>query len=673
MVTSQDGWPRLFGGAESAESARLREQTFKKLWNEAEERIERVVNEVDEGALDDVFAFVAAGAISGSQLRTGLIVSGTDANAQKLLLHQWKHKRLNKSNDIAIRLHAGQTPNLQTALKNIIRTAVEAHEGPSEYTSLLARKKKLIPMNFDLELLQVYMEERSLDKVVVSMVDVETFDVGVLSDLLSTLASWTDRIPVVLLVGIATTVDLFESRLAKSTVRLLDAHVFEIGSKKDLLYSVYAAVQHSPDTVTYFGPAVISVLQEMAQDQSTTVDAMKRTIKYCYISHFFANPLSILLSGSTAPDEDDEFETPHVNNAERTTLCEAIRCTSTFASHCEKLLAWKSGLVEDVRMLLNDDEYLLNFATKAAMRGQCIPQLESYTVSTVVTIWSHVQHLMPRDQTSQFTPFRLELDILKSPADFAESAFYADLIETLPKMVASTLHSIISSLPAYPEGTPHNGPASHVQGVIECYQEAPRHVSANNPVEAKEVEYLIMAISSLLSSLQPERSQSLHFMQEAYTYNLPHPLKTTSAPRARSAIERALLEPADYLGCECCSAEDGTRSEPTAVLYGLLEDAGREVNVKDLWDAFVSRVEGGAHSNGGTKHTANGDVGERSDYEEEAEGVDATEVAAADEEKHVLSLFYRSLAELKMLGLVKSASSKMKGVDVIAKTTWRGL
>ena len=40
---SQPGWPRPLGGAESAELSRLREQTFKKLWGEAEERIERVV------------------------------------------------------------------------------------------------------------------------------------------------------------------------------------------------------------------------------------------------------------------------------------------------------------------------------------------------------------------------------------------------------------------------------------------------------------------------------------------------------------------------------------------------------------------------------------------------------------------------------------------------------
>ena len=181
--------------------------------------------------------------------------------------------------------------------------------------------------------------------------------------------------------------------------------MFEVGLKKDLLYSVYSAVQHSLNTVIFFGPSVINVLQEMAQDQSTTVDTMKRMIKHCYMSHFFANPLSALLSGSTTPGEDDEFETPPVNDAERTLLCEAIRNTGSFTSHCEELLIFKYTLVDDLRMLLNDDPHLLQFATKAAIRGQRIAQLESYTVSAVFTIWSHVQHIMPRDQTRQLTPF----------------------------------------------------------------------------------------------------------------------------------------------------------------------------------------------------------------------------------------------------------------------------
>ena len=630
---------------------------------------------MDEGALDDVIGFAAAGATEDGKLRTGLIVSGSDGNAQKHLLQQWKQKRAGKSNDVVIRLHASQASNLQTALKNIIKTAIEKHGGLVGYTSFLARKKKLIPMNFDLELLQVYMEERTLDKVVVSILDVETFDVGVLSDLLSSMASWTDRIPFVLLLGIATTVDLFESRLSKSTVRLLDAQVFEVGSKKDLLYAVYAAAQHSFESVVSFGPAVIIILQEMAQDQGTTVDTMKRMIKYCYMSHFFANPVSALLSGVTTAGRDDEFEPPPVNTAERMMLCEAIRNTKSFASHCEEMLASKPALVEDVRMLLDDDTHLLQFATKAAIRGQQTLQMESYTISTISTIWSHMQHVMPqRNQTRQPTPFQLELDILKSPADFAESALYADLIETLPKMTGSTLRSIISTLPAYPLKSSRNGPTSQLDGVIESYQKNPWRVPTDSPVGAKEVEHLIMAISDLLSSPQAELSSGTrhHFMQEAYTYNLPHPLATTFTPRARSAVERALLKPADYLGCECCSAEDSTRSEPTALLYGLLEDAGREVNVKDLWDAFVSRVEGGAHSNGSTKKTVSGDVREGF-HEEEADEEDMAEAAAGDERKHVLSFVYRSLAELKTLGLVKSASSKMKGVDVIAKTTWRGL
>src|SRR5207248_3165437 len=87
------------------------------------------------------------------------------------------------------------------------------------------------------------------------------------------------------------------------------------------------------------------------------------------------------------------------------------------------------------------------------------------------------------------------------------------------------------------------------------------------------------------------------FMNESFVYDHKMPLAGAFAPRPRYAIERALDRPGDYLGCECCTADErlaeNVRSDklpPTSLLWQLCFEAGSIVNVRDLWEAFSSAV-----------------------------------------------------------------------------------
>lgn len=129
------------------------------------------------------------------------------------------------------------------------------------------------------------------------------------------------------------------------------------------------------------------------------------------------------------------------------------------------------------------------------------------------------------------------------------------------------------------------------------------------------------------------------FLCEVFLFDLKSPLKDTFAPRTRFAVERVLSNPFDYLLSPSTNL-DGTPSatQPmTAFLYQLYLESGNLVNVYDLWHAFCASIGG-----------------ERDDFDE----------------RMALTLFYRSLSELKLLGMVKSSRKK---VDHVAKTAWKGL
>jgi origin recognition complex subunit 3 len=156
----------------------------------------------------------------------------------------------------------------------------------------------------------------------------------------------------------------------------------------------------------------------------------------------------------------------------------------------------------------------------------------------------------------------------------------------------------------------------------------------------KEFTSLVDRLSEVLGKyFSPEKPQDL-FMNEIWLYDSTTPYRDGFTPRPRAAVERALSLPHNYLNCECCEAVEALSStQPgTAILYQMYLETGSLINVFDLWSAFLEIVSSG----------------EEDKYDE----------------RDALVLFYRALADLKALSLVKQSKRK---VDHLAKAAWKGL
>ena len=129
------------------------------------------------------------------------------------------------------------------------------------------------------------------------------------------------------------------------------------------------------------------------------------------------------------------------------------------------------------------------------------------------------------------------------------------------------------------------------------------------------------------------------FLSEVWLSDLVSPSKDIFTPRPRFTIENALAKPSDkLLSCDSSIEVLSSSTVPTAILYNMYMESGSVINISDLKTSFFSVMEG-----------------------EETEGYD---------ERTVLMLFYKALADLKLLGLIKQSKRK---VDHLAKSTWRGL
>lgn len=641
---------------------------------------------MDDSFLDDILGYVHNEDTDRprGKIKTGLILSTPGRNAQQALFQGWKGRQPSTSTEILIRLQPSHATNLQIALKNVIKLAICQEGDLEEYANYLAANKAMIPMNFDLELLERYGERHGISRILVSLLDVETFDTAILSELISTFSSWSDRIPFILLINISTTIELFESRLSRSVIGLLDAQVFQPLSSKtqdDHLFEVYSAIQGSEDAELFLGPSIIGVLADLAQDQSTTVESFISAIKYVFMSHFFANPLSVLTTGSD------------VSISENPALSTAIRNTRGFKTNCEWLAKGNKTQRQQARELLASDE---------ALEKQSLKMIESG----------------PKHLRSSLKAIRTLQQIHRQLSHVATSALevQAQLLASLPDLTQSETFEVIeSALLDMPSGDEFRAFITSTSDVLEDLKQyeppGPRgndddivtfadiETALDESVAAQK--FLTLLRNYLTSRTSPGPTLSSNpfraFMSESYAYTLKSPLSAVLHPRARYSLERALTRPSDYLGCDCCVAEkpsgiilDRSTLPPTSLLLTMLNEAGSVVNVRDLWDAFRNTIstspsfgKGGGNSgdidrpnppSNGVRRGA--DEGEGSDQDQdEGEGEEEDKDGDTGDEattRTVLALFYRSLADLRHMGLIRPSKRK-PGVDCIAKTAWMGL
>ncbi|GAM38774.1 hypothetical protein TCE0_033r09783 [Talaromyces pinophilus] len=642
----------LLGGKEPSELVDGRKATFKELWSSQEERCKKVIEELDSGILEEITSFVktASPEAYGGCIPTSLVTIGSNVSALPRLL-DILHRRLTteKSGQVVL-LESGDAPNLKAVLKTIIRTAVTSTSGNDAYQNLFNDKSGPRMLPYDLNVLYQYVLSQGSKSLVLAFRDSEAFDFGVLNDLLSLLSSWVDRIPLVLLFGISTSVELFEGRLPRSIVALLHGKQFEIHEAEGAIDRIYETLQTGSDTKLWLGPHLSTSLIEKARDHFQSPEGFIREVKYAYMSHFFANPLSILLSSSSSKQKE---------------LCEAIRNLKSFRSFCEQLI--EEGEVESVRALLLDDEALWKQVLESVENGLTRMKELFNTMNILRSLQTTLQLTRSNSNTDMY--------IRGVSGDLSNSVTIKDLLSRLQKIDSDSLARILTILREHGDT-----PAPFVdvnqyeqelqtllatQGTDETLRS--KHDDQNTSIKTtiikdkvnltktkKNISDVESAYTELLQKIIEELETSLTsklinpqdlFLHEVFVFDLRNPLRDTFAPRARFCIERALSTPFDYLAntsSEHGGGEGGNLSaqQPeTALLYQLYLESGSLVNVFDLWKAFSTIVCG-------------------DDQETERD------------ERSALMLFYRAMSELKTLGMMKPSRKK---VDHVSKSAWKGL
>ncbi|KAG0153101.1 hypothetical protein PDIDSM_2060 [Penicillium digitatum] len=633
----------LLSGDETPESTQLRYDAYQELWLNQEHKIQNILDDVDAGVLTDVSSFVTESSPQTCDgcIPTALVTVGSNVSSLSRLLSRLNGQLISTKEGSVVVLESGDAPNLKTTLKNIIRAAVTNTDGNDGYQKFLTDRAGPRLLGYDLDLLHDYVQRKGTNKLVLALRDSEAFDPGLLTDLLSLFKSWLDRIPFIVLLGISTSVELFEGRLPRSCVALLQGKHFEVQEAGNCVDRIYESLQTNPETSLWLGRNVTSTLFENTNDYFQSPEAFSRMVKYAYMSHFFANPLAVLLAN------------PDSTILAQNKLCEAVRNLPSF-----RMIWSKKAPSSKSENMLEDDEYLIQETPKYLDANQQRMRNIFQAVRIVHICLRNTQHARKTNVS--------DLSIRALSGELSDSTIVDEMVATAKTLDSDKLDELLvrlqgilispeaeaiqEDLRTLLETCSDSGPLRSGYNInstvtkTTVVQQRIRLSKGQADLSEQAVEYTNI-VDRLVALLQVHLTETLIdpqdlFLHEAFLFDLRNPIKETFAPRPRFAIERALATPFDYLlsSSDVTMTKVSAKQPATAILYQLYLDSGALVNIHDLSQAFYGVFE-----------------------TEEADGCD---------DRAVMSLFYGALSELKAFGVIKNSRKK---TDHLAKSAWMGL
>jgi origin recognition complex subunit 3 len=375
--------------------------------------------------------------------------------------------------------------------------------------------------------------------------------------------------------------------------------------------------------------------------------------------HFYGNPLSWLCDDAIGDNLPELIQSYHL---------EAIRTLPSFQRTVERLVEIRQ--LARARALLEDND---------ALTVEIEKSLESSRHS--ITRLLRAMSLLSRSSPEPID--KIELYMTTFQGGLAESNFVKVVLDSIKRMTLDDMVHFVKSLRDCIEtGTPEMDLAgwadeddkfldeigdihSKVSALAEDAVETGKPARSSYAIQSngvrttviaqrvqlsyekstlnekdKEFTALVDRLTSNLIEYFSMGSPQNTFLNEAWLYDSTSPYRNVFTPRPRGAIELALSAPYHYLNCECCESVEGLSSThpATAILYQMYLETGSLINIFDLWSAFFEMIGGGEEQK--------------------------------CDERDALVLFYRALADLMSLGMVKQSKKK---ADHLAKVTWKGL
>ncbi|KAH9611252.1 hypothetical protein KSS87_023170 [Heliosperma pusillum] len=147
------------------------------------------------------------------------------------------------------------------------------------------------------------LDKREYKPLVIIIEDTERCCGAILSDFILLLSEWVVKVPVILVMGIATTLDALRSLLSSNALLQLCTSKFLLGSPSERMNAIVEAVLLRPSTWFRVGHKVAYFLRDYFLKHDGTLTSFVRALKITCMQHFSTVSLSFLMKHLVAEDD----------------------------------------------------------------------------------------------------------------------------------------------------------------------------------------------------------------------------------------------------------------------------------------------------------------------------------------------------------------------------------
>lgn len=492
---------------------------------------------------------------------------------------------------------------------------------------------------------------RKEDPIVVILEDFEGFKVSALQDFILICSKYLEKLPIVLIFGVSTTIMAIHNMIPQSASSCLAIETFFSMPVTEYLSQVFEKVLLEPSLSFKLGHAVFQFIVDVVLFHDFSLTNLLQMMKMCMFEHFYHSPASILccrqedlsdvLSHMSQMEINDVLGQPSYQRylieqkpSSEKAAKRIFRMVNDLHSYHKNSLLLLHVLYEFAKKLPGCS--LGNHLREVYMTFLQAPVCETEDFSKLVKLI----RVMSIDELQKRIVDALL--VFESNKDFSQAPTSISKLKTYLAEYSEKFTALTDDVPEAPDPNETSEPVVLDWGKLRSrsqFQEKLKSLTKTkrvSPFEALRDEFANFFADSF-SGLKPPSSMPLH---EVLYYDDAVALKQYFTPSPRTVLHAALARPQTVLRCECCKntgTSDVSASLPDlSISYKLHLESGKLINLYDMMQSFKAVKSGGA-------------------------------TLAAQEEKIVEAQFFRSIAELQFLGLVKPTQRK---TDHVQRMTW---
>ncbi|KAL8141546.1 hypothetical protein V2J09_014578 [Rumex salicifolius] len=317
---------------------RLKSEAFDFIWSKIESSIKDVLRKINKNVFDELHHWVSESFKTiRSSGRPGYVQATrpypivTDASLKQLYTALVCTKNMEFVDDLLTFEELGHhLRSYGSHVANLSSSDFSASNGIGGcLKSLLRQFLTVAPDVADLSILSLwYNEQRDDQPVVIIIEDMERCCGKILSDFILMLSDWVIKVPVILIMGVATTINAPKAVLPSDALQMLRPFKFVLGSPAERMDAVVEAILVRPCSWFSIGHKVALFLKNNFLNQDGTLTAFIRALKIACVLHFSVEPLSFLLK-ELATDDVTEACIENLFGAQKSMLNNAFDLPSS--------------------------------------------------------------------------------------------------------------------------------------------------------------------------------------------------------------------------------------------------------------------------------------------------------------------------------------------------------